>query len=94
MSAFQGGYSGAYHGFDLHSHGIGFAPALGIYFRLTKSLSVSWEVNKEYQWVTEQGTLTRSVPDNFHSRTTTPYNRTKYNSYWNFIKSISLNYGF
>lgn len=93
-SGFYGGYAGLYHGYDLHNHGIGFAPAFGIYFRLVKSLSISWESNLEFLWVSENGTITRSDPHHFQSRTTYPYNRTEYNSYWSFVKSISLNYGF
>ncbi len=93
-SGFYGGYAGLYHGYDLHNHGIGFAPAFGIYFRLVKSLSISWESNMEFLWVTEHGTITRSDPHHFQSRTTYPYHRRLYNSFLNPVKSISLNYGF
>ena len=93
-SSFYGGYAGTYSAFDLLNQGIGFAPAFGIYFRLVKSLSISWESNLEFLWVTEHGTITRSDPHHFQSRTTYPYHRRVYNSFLNPVKSISMNYGF
>ena len=93
-SSFYGGYAGTYSAFDRLDQGIGFAPAFGIYFRLVKSLSISWESNLEFLWVTEHGTITRSDPHHFQSRTTYPYHRRVYNSFLNPVKSISMNYGF
>ncbi len=93
-SDFEGGYAGLYSRHDLQIVGLGYAPALGIYFRVAKSLSISWEGNAEFLWITEQGTNIRSDPHNFQSRTTYPVNRSKH--YWllNPLKSVSFNYGF
>ena len=93
-SDFLGGYAGIYAEQNLTSQGVGFAPAVGTYFRLFDSLTVSWEANVECFWVNDQGTLVRSEPYNQQPLHAFQIDRTDY--YWimNPIKSISLNYGF
>ena len=94
QSEFTGGYLGVYSEDDLLIHGIGYAPAAGLYFKVSQSLSISWEANVEFLWYTEKGTNIRSDPNDFHSRTTYPVNRREHAWMINPIKSISINYEF
>jgi hypothetical protein len=93
-SDFVGGFLGLYSESNLRYHGIGYAPSLGVYFRINESFSFLWEGNVEFLWIKEKGTIIRSEPHDFQSRTT--YQISRRDDYWllNPLKSISLNYGF
>ena len=93
-SEYRGGYLDVYSKHNLQIHGIGYAPAAGLYFKVCESLSISWEANVEFLWYTEKGTNIRSDPNDFHSRTTYPVNRREHAWMINPIKSISINYEF
>lgn len=93
-SQFMGGYLDVYVERDLDIHGIGYAPAVGLYFEIVPSCYISWEANAEFIWFTEIGTIVRSEGNQIQNQITIPVNVTDLQWTLNPFKSISLTYAF
>jgi hypothetical protein len=91
---FLGGYYWIYSESHSKIHGIGYAPGLGVSFKLINSLSLSWEGNVEFLWTNEKGSGIRSEPNNIQVRNTFPIDYDEHSWYPNPLKRIALNFGF
>lgn len=93
-SQFKGGYLDVYVEQNFDIYGIGYAPAVGLYFEILPSWYLSWEANAEFIWYTETGNLVRSEPSNIQAKTIIPVNHTELQWAINPVNNISLNYAF
>lgn len=91
---FEGGISASYLKDDMKYNGFGFAPILGLKVQIFKTLSVAFETNLEFLWISKKGTQTKNSLEDINSRLTNTINSNKFVLRFNALNIASLNYSF